>query len=219
MGKRRRRSSRDIFWTQQYGGMPVWGLAAAMAFLAIAAAVAIPAALSQPEPAEAREPRPVPTMVQPEKKPLAVFIGDSYTAGAGGTKGGFAPIVAADQGWRMENLGRGGTGFLIQDLDADLAQQACGADYCEAYPEMITEAAGMSPDVVVVSGGRNNAGDAGADVREAIDEFFASLRAELPDARVIVTSPVWDDDEAPAMLADIAGWEKSAARDIGAEFP
>lgn len=199
--------------------MPVWGLAAAVAFLAVAAAVAIPAALSPNVQAEAREPLPLPTMHEPEKAPLAVFLGDSYTAGAGSSNGGFVPAVAKGEGWRFQNLGRGGTGFTVrEDQDPDLSRQACGADYCESYQEMIPAAAKLRPDVIVVSGGRNDSSEDPGDIEGAIRAFFASLREALPDSRIIVTSPIWDDDEAPAILGEIAAWEREAAAQVGAEY-
>ncbi len=158
-------------------------------------------------------------MYVPERNPIAAFIGDSYTAGAGSQEGGFVRLVAADQKWTARNLGRGGTGFTTEpNQDPAVAQLACSQDYCESYPEMIPAAAAVSPDVVVVSGGRNSVGRDPEELRTAIDSFFDELRAALPDARVIVTSPVWDDEPAPDALSDIARWEAEAAASIGAEY-
>ena len=198
--------------------MPVWGLGLALVALVAAAAIAIPAALSTPARTSASEPLPVPSMFVPEKKPVAAFIGDSYTAGTGGTDGGFVKLVAAEQGWFPKNFGRGSTGFLPRDLSPELSRDACGQDYCESYGEMIEKATAAKPDVIVVSGGRNNAGDDPDAVRDSIEGFFTALRQAAPDARVIVTSPLWDTREAPSSLSDIAAWEKDAANAIAAEY-
>jgi len=198
--------------------MPVWGLGLALIALVAAVAVAVPAALSQPERSSA-QPRPLPSMFVPEKKPVAAFIGDSYTAGAGSTDGGFVKLVAAEQGWLAKNLGRGGTGFITrEDLDPDLARRGCGKDYCESFVEMIDAAAKLQPAVVVVSGGRNNVNDDPDVTRAAIDEFFTKLRAQLPDTRVVVTSPLWDSREAPERISEMSEWERAAAESAGAEY-
>lgn len=198
--------------------MPVWGLGLALVALIAAVAVAVPAALTPPQRSEAA-PRPLPSMFVPEKKPVAAFIGDSYTAGAGSTDGGFVKLVAAEQGWLAKNLGRGGTGFITREnLDPELARKGCGKDYCESYVEMIDAAAKLQPAVVVVSGGRNNASDDPEALHATIDSFFAELRAELPDARLIVTSPLWGSTEPPAILTAMATWERDAAASVDAEF-
>ncbi len=216
--RRKRRSRSNVWWRQQYGGMPVWGLGLALVALIAAVAIAVPAALTPPQRSEAA-PRPLPSMFVPEKKPVAAFIGDSYTAGAGSPQGGFVKLVATEQGWLAKNLGRGGTGFTQNtDQDPENSRVACGLDYCESYPEMIPAAAKLDPAVVVVSGGRNGVGVDPDRMQTAVDSFFTTLRDALPDAQIIVTSPLWDDEETPAWLDDLASMERAAAESVGAVY-
>ncbi|SDG21182.1 SGNH/GDSL hydrolase family protein [Microbacterium sp. 77mftsu3.1] len=73
-GKRRRRNA-NAWWRQQYGGMPVWGIGAALAFLVVAAVAAIPAIVSQPTTSSAVELRPVAPLstgvASPSSSPVA----------------------------------------------------------------------------------------------------------------------------------------------------
>lgn len=189
MGKRRRRSSRDSFWTQQYGGMPVWGLTAAVVSLLIAAAVAVPAALSQPQRTEAREPRPLPTMSAPEQNPVAAFIGDSYTQGAGAEplSARWSTLVSRELSLAEENFGRGGTGFVTTS-----GREGCGLDYCPTYVEMVPDVIESSPDVVFIAGGQNDFSAFSDDpdvVAAAVAEVYEGVREALPDATIVAVGP------------------------------
>jgi lysophospholipase L1-like esterase len=131
-------------------------------------------------------PTPSPT---PEKPPVAAFIGDSYTHGFGATRPAlaWASIVAAEEGWKAVNLGRGGTGYLTTS-----GLNGCGQEYCPNYQEMVAEAVKARPDIVVVAGGQNDFSAYSQDpdaVGAAIDATYATLREELPDARIIAVGP------------------------------
>lgn len=150
---------------------------------------------------------------------VAVFIGDSYTAGAGSEQGGFVPIVARGRDWQSVNLGRGGTGFVTKPDQAPAeAQAACGRDYCESYLEMIPAAVAAAPDVVVVSGGRNDTVADPAVAASAAELFFATLRTSLPEATIVVVSPLWDSDEPPRELGLLATAVRRSALSVGADY-
>lgn len=150
---------------------------------------------------------------------VAVFIGDSYTAGAGGTRGGFVSLVAQGQEWRAVNLGRGGTGYVPKpDQDPAQAQLACARDYCESYPESIGAAVDADPDVVFVSGGRNDLSADPATAAAAATAFFTDLRAALPTARIVVLAPLWDSAPAPAELDALGEAVRTGAELIDAEY-
>lgn len=121
--------------------------------------------------------------------PVAVFIGDSYTAGFGasGPKLSWASMVAEDEGWKAVNLGRGGTGYLTTS-----GLNGCGKDYCPNYQEMVADAVKAGPDVVIVAGGQNDFTAFSQDpaaVRAAIQATFTALRKGLPDARIVAVGP------------------------------
>jgi lysophospholipase L1-like esterase len=63
---------------------------------------------------------------------------------------------------------------------------------------MILRAAAVHPQIVVVNGGRNEidrANDPGWE--RGVHTFYTALRATVPDATIIATSPIWDDDPLP----------------------
>ncbi|MDN4173901.1 SGNH/GDSL hydrolase family protein [Nocardioides sp. SOB77] len=154
------------------------------------------------------------------KAPLAVFIGDSYTAGTGSTGGAsFVRVVADTQGWNFENLGEGGTGYLLNtDQDPKLARLGCGKDYCPNYPEVIAAAVEAEPDIVVVSGGRNNVTASTDDLDAGIPAFFEQLRDALPEATIYATSPLWDVTEPPEELGRLADIVRASVQSVGGTY-
>ncbi|MEU0496060.1 SGNH/GDSL hydrolase family protein [Mycobacterium sp. NPDC006124] len=148
----------------------------------------------------------------------AVFIGDSYTAGDGGGGLRWTQLVADREGWQEVNLARGGTAF-----EATSDAKGCGLAFCPNYGEMIPEAVKSNPDVVVISGGRNDASqyeDALSARREfaAIEATFDSLRGALPNAEIYAVSPVWDDDPAPNSIALMGRDVQAAVTKVGGTY-
>jgi lysophospholipase L1-like esterase len=129
----------------------------------------------------------------------AVFVGDSYTAGTGATDAStsFPRLVSDRMGW-------------------ELVINGCGLDYCPNYVEMIPTVVAAKPDIVFVSGGRNDT--TSDDVEAQIDKFYTELRAELPDARIIATSPLGDDDPAPRAFERLASTIEDAVTTVGGEY-
>ncbi|WAC66493.1 SGNH/GDSL hydrolase family protein [Agrococcus sp. SL85] len=146
---------------------------------------------------------PAPSAAQ---EPVAVFIGDSYTYGAGRSSeaASFPAQLGELRGWRVVNIARGGTGYATS-----AGEDGCGFAYCETYAEVIPEAVAAAPDVVVVSGGRNDLGT--EDLEAGVVAFFEELRAALPEARIYVTSPLWGATEPPAELRALARWVEREA--------
>jgi lysophospholipase L1-like esterase len=132
--------------------------------------------------------------VTPTKRPVAVFIGDSYAQGSGKWPG----MVAEAQRWEMVNLARGGTGYAAR-LTGQTAQKACGLDECPSFVEMADVAIKRKPDVVVVAGGRN---DGGGNIVESTHDLFRKVRDALPEARIIAIQPMWDANPYPGFLVD-----------------
>jgi len=172
-----------------------------------------------PAPVADDSPRPVRSAEAKKHVPVVAFIGDSYTAGAGTTKlsRSWVERLARSQGWEAHNFGRGGTGYA-NGVAGGTAQIACGLDYCPSYIEMIPEAADVSPDIVIVAGGRNEATQPGATQSANIDAFFQELAAQLPDAQVIAVNPLWDDDETPEAVADMSGMVERSVESTGGRF-
>lgn len=147
----------------------------------------------------------------------AAFIGDSYTAGAGADAPAkrWSTLVAGAEGWLEVNDARGGTGYL---QTAEQGQGACGLAVCPNYAQMISAVAKAKPDIVVVSGGRNDVVLEDGRVHDAIDAFYPALRKALPKSTIYVVAPVWDYTAPPSELERIQSYVRSAAAKVGAAY-
>lgn len=118
-----------------------------------------------------------------------VFIGDSYTSGVGASSqtSRWSTKLAQDFGWNEVNLGAGGTGYFNDGPSRN-------------YSGAIARAAAAKPAVVIVSGGRNDVGFGAERFTPAINEFFTDLRKAMPKTKIIVTSPIYDDDPGPEVV-------------------
>lgn len=130
---------------------------------------------------------------------LTVFLGDSYTAGAGSTQGSWPDLMAPRVKWKYKNLALGGTGYLQES-----GIEACGLDVCPNYLGRIPAIVDAKPTRVIVAGGRNDVLRDQDEVRVAAGAFFQELRAQLPEAEIIALSPVWDASEPHNQLVTIA---------------
>lgn len=149
-------------------------------------------------------------------EPVVVFIGDSYTVGQNTTLEGvgFTGMLSDRRDWRPVNLAISGTGYAKSH---DLSW--CPPEGCSAYAGVIPAAVAADPDIIVVSGGRNDLWvEDDAAVAAAIDGFYAQLRAVFPTQRIIVTSPLWSDGPTPAAILPIRERVEAAAAGVGAEY-
>jgi lysophospholipase L1-like esterase len=144
------------------------------------------------------------------RQPVVVVIGDSYSQGAEK----WPSIVSQDQGWREVNLARGGTGYSKR-LSGEDATKACGLNECANFREMVSVAVQRKPDIVLVSGGRN---DGGADITTQVNETFRGLREGLPEARIIAVQPMWDASKYPDFLVGYGTLIQHAVERIGGQY-
>jgi acyl-CoA thioesterase-1 len=154
------------------------------------------------------------------RRPVALFIGDSYAAGSGGTgvQRSFACLTARAMGWVCRNDGEPGTGYTNpgkpQAGFTTYARRALRA----AGPGGVTSALatpdahdGQDVDVVVVTGGRNDSGSTVPQRLAAAGLTLDRLRVTYPEARIVVVGPFWvDDDVPPSLLAFDAGLREEA---------
>lgn len=138
---------------------------------------------------------------------MVAFIGDSYTSGtgAGNPVNRWTTKLSVAQDWAETNLGKGGTGYFNSGTTTNFAGS-------------IPAAVAAKPSIVIVSGGRNDVGYGASRFTPAVAEFFPALRAALPNAKIIVTSPIYDDDAGPAAVADLAAAIKANAEKSGAAY-
>ena len=149
----------------------------------------------------------------PADAPLAVFIGDSYTVGTATpiSGAGFPVVLGELRGWRVENLAIAGTGYSTGRADGQ-----CPPSGCQSYIGVLPRVVESDPDIVVVSGGRNDLQR--EHVEQAVTAFYDEVRRQLPDVRLIVTSPLWDDSPTPDALLALREHVAAAAENAGAEY-
>lgn len=136
------------------------------------------------------------------RRPVAVFLGDSYTVGVGTSLhgSGFPAMLGEMRGWEVVNLAISGTGYGTG----------------RAYADVIPDAVAAGPDIVVVSGGRNDEGH--RSLEREVEDFYAGLRAALPGARIIATSPLWDEPPAPEWLRELRVVVEREVTSVGGEY-
>ncbi|BDZ39248.1 SGNH hydrolase domain-containing protein [Microbacterium suwonense] len=138
----------------------------------------------------------------PVHRPVAVFLGDSYTVGVGSDGPDWPTTVSAQLGWDAVNLAAGGTGYATE-----AGMKGCGKEHCGTYLEQSKSIVGV-PDIIVIAGGRN---DRSSVIAEGARKLFTALRAEYPDTRIIALSPWTDDDPMNEVVeAKITAVQKAA---------
>ena len=152
----------------------------------------------------------VPTFESTPKaeRPVAVFIGDSYTGGTGATakSKAFPQVLAGKEGWRLTVVACGGGGYV--------ATGNCGTP----YQDHLDDAIAAKPSIVIVSGGRNDTSFTTEQVQANAATTLQRVKDALPDATIYVTSPIWDDDAPTAALAKVRTAVQAAAEGAGATY-
>jgi acyl-CoA thioesterase I len=157
------------------------------------------------------------------RRPVALFIGDSYAAGSGGAgaQRSFACLTARALGWVCRNDGEPGTGYTnagkVHGAAFDTyAQRALRAAGPGGVTSALAGASSADVDVVVVTGGRNDSGQKVPERLAAAGLTLDRLRVTYPEAKIVVVGPFWVDDDVPPSLLDFdAGLRDEArARDL-----
>lgn len=143
-----------------------------------------------------------PSSTRAAPKRIVAFLGDDYTAGAGASakQKRFTTLVAAHLGVIEKNFGIDGAGYAKAGKDG------------KTYADELTRIAADHPDVVVVSGGRNDVTDNLVSMASDAKALFATLRAKLPHATLIAVEPFWGDSDQPPELKTIAGAVATAVK-------
>jgi lysophospholipase L1-like esterase len=80
---------------------------------------------------------------------------------------------------------------------------------------MIPEVVAAHPDIVVVSGGRN---DGATDVKTAAAALFTGLRQQLPQARIFAISPMWDASPYPRTMEALGAVIRAQVERVGGRY-
>ncbi len=145
----------------------------------------------------------------PSTQPVAVFLGDSYTSGAGIGGSPWPTLVSKEMGWKLVNLAQGGTGY-----NATSSGGLCGRAFCPNYGGMVDDVVAAHPDVVVVSGGRND-GDV---YPTKVNTLFATLREQLPHAKIYAVTPWWDSSQPPSWILQKGTTVRAAVTSVGGTY-
>ncbi len=144
-----------------------------------------------------------PTTAAPTPVRLA-FLGDDYTAGSGASSpsAGWTARVSAALDVTATTVAADGAGY---------AQTGAGG---RSYQDLVDEVAAAKPQIVVVSGGRNDVTHSPAQVRLAAQKVFANLRTLLPDAKIVAIAPWWGDSQHPSKLTKVVTAVQSAVEAV-----
>ena len=85
---------------------------------------------------------------------------------------------------------------------------------------MADSAIAVKPDIVVISGGENDGNKSvkAKSVQVAATKLFTQLRTSLPNAKIVVLSPLWRATPMPTSLQAIAAEVKQAAAATGVAY-
>jgi lysophospholipase L1-like esterase len=141
-------------------------------------------------------------------EPVIAFLGDDWTAGTGATGRAkrFTTLVCAQLDARERNFGVAGTGYAKSSPSGG------------PFESRVAAVVAAHPQVVVVSGGRNDNVDAPATASEHARELFAALRAKLPDAVLIAVAPFWGDSDLPQSMVSLAAAVKQGVTAVGGTY-
>lgn len=208
MGKKRKRRRSSENWFQRHWKYLLVGVFVVGSLGIVAAALNPPPV--QPSMSKPWTPKPETITAA---TPQALFIGDSYTAGTGASSKDvrWSTLVSKELGWLEHNEARGGTGYVMTNGLA-----GCGQDYCPNYPEAIA-ASTVTPSIVIINGGRND-GETPAGYTDSVRATIDAAKAKWPEAKIVVTSPMWDDDTMPEWMTGTIAAVKDAATATGATY-
>jgi lysophospholipase L1-like esterase len=133
-----------------------------------------------------RHPAALPTST-PVNQPVALWIGDSYTLGAGATESatGEAFATSAALGWQTDIDAEGATGFVANGRTEDPSNKP--------IPDRLRrDAATFSPpppSVVVLDAGRNDRGVPRRQMHRAVLKSFRLLGKGFPSSAIVVIAP------------------------------
>lgn len=139
---------------------------------------------------------------------VTAFLGDDWTLGTGASSKskGFVPIVCKALNLVEHNFAADGTGYA----------KSSGSD--GPYSSRLDAVVAAHPQVVIVSGGRNDVSDDPGTADDAAKALFKDLHQRLPDAKIIVIAPMWGDSGDPPELLAFAAKIKSAVLAVGGSY-
>jgi lysophospholipase L1-like esterase len=141
-------------------------------------------------------------------QPVIAFLGDDWTAGTGASAKAarFTTMVCAQVGAREKNFGVDGTGYA--------KSSAAGGP----YESRIAAIVAADPQIVVVSGGRNDNVDSPETAAAHARALFETLHIKLPDALLVAVAPFWGDSDLPPSMVSLGNAVESGVTAAGGTY-
>lgn len=130
-------------------------------------------------------------------QPIALWIGDSYTAGAGATTSatGEALATSAALGWQSDMDAEGSSGYVARGRRQSPTYDAVPA-------RIASDAASFTGvDVVLLDAGRNDVGHPPKAFRRAVVSSFDAVAKGFPSSAVVVIAPFLMTSKPQSFLA------------------
>lgn len=142
------------------------------------------------------------------QRATVAFLGDDWTAGDGASQPSrrFTSLISRDLHLTERNFGVAGTGY------------AKSSEHGGRYASRLDAVVAAHPDVVIVSGGRNDMTNFPATTADAAKALFRQLHAKLPHATLIAIAPMWGDSDLPPELADLGDAVRAAVSSVGGHY-
>lgn len=136
------------------------------------------------------------------------FLGDDYTVGDGASTASksWTRLVARSLNLSAVDVGGSGAGY---------AKQSSGR---KTYASLVSAVVAAEPEVIVVSGGRNDVADDADTLMTATKALFAELHSKIPDATLIAIAPWWGDSAQPPELSPVEAAVKSGVESVGGTY-
>ncbi|CAD5992428.1 SGNH/GDSL hydrolase family protein [Agreia sp. COWG] len=142
------------------------------------------------------------------KRPLVVFIGNSFTGGSPMDSGGIArypSLLSAELGFRWMTLTADGAGYASVG-----SQSSKFVTLAKKVPENAT--------VVVVLGSDDDASHTSADIRAGAAETYARIHDQAPGAVILAVASPWGESPAPKGIVTARNAVRDAALQDGNGF-
>jgi lysophospholipase L1-like esterase len=146
--------------------------------------------------------------VGPHKRPLVVFIGNSFTGGSAMDSGGVArypSLLSARLGFSWMTLTEPGAGYV-----------AHGTDF-RRFDDLAAEVP-ANADVVVILGSNDDAPYPAADIQTRAAETYSRIHQQAPAAEILVVATPWGAHPAPAGILTSRDAVRDAALQDGNAF-
>lgn len=139
---------------------------------------------------------------------VVAFLGDDWTAGTGASRRAkrFTTLVSSALGVTERNFGVAGTGY------------AKASDIGGVYGSRLAAVVAADPQVVVVSGGRNDRSDSASTADDAVHLLFARLHTALPGTILIGIAPFWGDSDLPPEMVALGDAVRQGVTDAGGTY-